>query len=71
MLTEREITVLRVALMQKCSRLLNDIPDHSDTAHIFPVVATYAEMYNELRDLLIKLGKMRDRRERITTLLQG
>lgn len=53
-LSEREITVLRVAGLQKLSRLLADIPDGCpDSVYI-------ADIYNELRDLVIKLGETRN-----------
>lgn len=54
-LSDREITVLRVACMQKMSRLNNDIIDAS------PPSIHVAEINNELRDLVIKLGGFRAR----------
>lgn len=52
-LSEREIVVLRVALMQKMSRLNTDIVDSS------PNSIHNAEMNNELRDVIVKLGELR------------
>jgi hypothetical protein len=55
-LSEREIVVLRVALMQKMSRLNTDIVDNS------PNSIHNAEMNNELRDVIVKLGELRHAR---------
>lgn len=71
MLTDREITVIRVALFQKMGRLHQSVQDASDYRMLRATFGSeygppyddatiqVAESANEIRDILIKLAEMR------------